>query len=160
MGVQRNLCVSEFRKENGATCFKLGSHILGEGPPDEWGPVHVYRQQGYRAAHGLPYNGPDADVVEAPGESYILYDSRIWHRAGVNRTDRKRAALLQAVIPVYIVPKTDTSRAYRNFIHSPIVEALTPLEQQELKALMITKIEGSGGKHVVTIDETLSELVG
>ena len=160
MGVQRNLCVSEFRKENGATCFKLGSHVLGEGPPDEWGPVHVYRQQGYRAAHGLPYNGPDADVVEAPGGSYILYDSRIWHRAGVNRTERKRAALLQAVIPVYIVPKTDTSRAYRNFINSPLVEALTPLEQQELKALMITKIEGSGGKHVVTIDETLSELVG
>ena len=29
MGVQRNLCVSEFRKENGATCFKLGSHALG-----------------------------------------------------------------------------------------------------------------------------------
>ena len=103
MGVQRNLCVSEFRKENGATCFKLGSHTLGEGPPDEWGPSHIYRQPGYRAAHGLPYNGPDADVVEAPGGSYILYDSRIWHRAGVNRTDRKRAALLQAVIPMYIM---------------------------------------------------------
>ena len=160
MGVQRNLCVSEFRKENGATCFKLGSHVLGEGPPDEWGPSHIYRQQGYRAAHGLPYNGPNADVVEAPGGSYILYDSRIWHRAGVNRTKLKRAALLQAIIPVYIVPKTDTSRAYRNFISSPLVEELTPLALKELKALMITKIEGSGGKHVVTIDETLSELVG
>ena len=160
MGVQRNLCVSEFRKENGATCFKLGSHVLGEGPPDEWGPGHIYRQQGYRAAHGLPYNGPDADVVEAPGGSYILYDSRIWHRAGVNRTERKRAAMLQAVIPVYIVPKTDTSRAYRNFINSPLVGALTPLELQELKALMITKIESAGQKHVVTIDETLSEMVG
>ena len=159
MGVQRNLCVSEFRKENGATCFKLGSHVLGDGPPDEWGPGHIYRQQGYRAAHGLPYNGPDADVVEAPGGSYILYDSRIWHRAGVNRTERKRAALLQAVIPVYIVPKTDTSRTYRNFIESPLVEELTPLELKELKALMITKIEGSGGKQVVTIDETLTEMV-
>ena len=159
MGVQRNLCVSEFRKENGATCFKLGSHVLGDGPPDEWGPGHIYRQQGYRAAHGLPYNGPDADVVEAPGGSYILYDSRIWHRAGVNRTERKRAALLQAVIPVYIVPKTDTSRTYRNFIESPLVEELTPLELKELKALMITKIEGSGGKQVVTIDETLTAMV-
>ena len=160
MGVQRNLCVSEFRKENGATCFKLGSHTLGEGPPDEWGPGHIYRQPGYRAAHGLPYNGPDADVVEAPGGSYILYDSRVWHRAGVNRTDRKRAAMLQAIIPVYIVPKTDTSRTYLNFINSPLVEELTPLEQKELKALMITKIEGSGGKHVVTTDEALSEIVG
>ncbi len=160
MGVQRNLCVSKFRKENGATCFKLGSHVLGEGPPNEWGPGHIYRQQGYRAANGLPYNGPDADVVEAPGGSYILYDSRIWHRAGVNRTELKRAALLQAVIPVYIVPKTDTSRAYRNFIESPLVEKLTPLELKELKALMITRIEGSGGKHVVTVDEALSEIVG
>ena len=159
MGVQRNLCVSEFRKENGATCFKLGSHTLGKGPPDEWGPGHIYRQPGYRATHGLPYNGPDADVVEAPGGSYILYDSRIWHRAGVNRTEFKRAALLQAVIPVYIVPKTDTSRAYRNFISSPFVEELTPLELQELKALMITRIEGSGGKHVVTIDESLTEMI-
>ena len=160
MGVQRNLCVSEFRKENGATCFKLGSHTLGEGPPDEWGPGHIYRQPGYRAAHGLPYNGPDADVIEAPGGSYILYDSRIWHRAGVNCTARKRAALLQAVIPMYIMPKTDTSRAYLNFINSPFVEELTALEQKELKALMITKIEGSGGKHVVTTDEALSEIVG
>ena len=160
MGVQRNLCVSEFRKENGATCFKLGSHTLGEGPPDAWGSSHICRQPGYRAAHGLPYNGPEADVIEAPAGSYILYDSRIWHRAGVNRTERKRAAMLQAVIPVYIVPKTDTSRAYRNFIESPLVKELTPLELKELKALMITKIDGSGGKHVVTIDETLSEIVG
>ncbi|MBV7334277.1 hypothetical protein KFU94_39785 [Chloroflexi bacterium TSY] len=30
LGVQRNLCVSAFRKENGAT--KLGSHTRGEGP--------------------------------------------------------------------------------------------------------------------------------
>jgi hypothetical protein len=57
------------------------------------------------------------------------------------------------------VPKTDTSRTYRNFIESPLVEELTPLELKELKALMITKIEGSGGKQVVTIDETLTEMV-
>ena len=160
MGVQRNLCVSEFRKENGATCFKLGSHVLGEGPPDEWGPGHIYREPGYRAAHGLPYNGPEADVVEAPGGSYILYDSRVWHRAGVNRTARKRAAILQAIIPMYIMPKTDTSRAYRNLIESPIVEELTPLELRELKSLMISKIQGAGGTHVVTVDEALSEIVG
>ena len=160
MGVQRNLCVSDFRKENGATCFKLGSHVLGEGPPDEWGPGHIYREPGYRAAHGLPYNGPEADVVEAPGGSYILYDSRVWHRAGVNRTARKRAAILQAIIPMYIMPKTDTSRAYRNLIESPIVEELTPLELRELKSLMISKIQGAGGTHVVTVDEALSEIVG
>ena len=33
------------------------------------------------------------------------------------------------------------------------------LELQELKALMITRIEGAGGKYVVTVDEALSEAV-
>jgi len=132
MGVQRNLCVSEFTKENGATCFKLGSHTRGVGPPDAWGTGHIYRERGYRAAHGLPYNGPDADVIEAPAGSYIIYDSRLWHRAGVNRTARKRAALLQAVVPMYIMPKTDTSRPYKNFLQSPLVEELTELERKEL----------------------------
>lgn len=98
------------------------------------GNSNHYRQPGYRAAHGLPYNGPEADVIEAPDGSYILYDSRIWHRAGVNRTKHKRAVLLQVVIPMYIMPKTDTSRPYRHFIQSSMVEELTPLEQKEFKA--------------------------
>ena len=32
LGVQRNVCVSEFTKERGATAFKLGSHALNHGP--------------------------------------------------------------------------------------------------------------------------------
>ena len=53
MGVQRNLCVSEFRKENGATCFKLGSHALGAGPPVEWGTGNANKEPGHREARGL-----------------------------------------------------------------------------------------------------------
>jgi len=136
------------------------SHTRGVGPPDAWGTGHICRERGYRAAHGLPYNGPDADVIEAPGGSYIVYDSRLWHRASVNRTERKRAAMLQAVVPMYIMPKTDTSRPYKAFIQSPLVEELTELEQKELKSLMVNKIEGPGGKFAITIDEKLSELVG
>ncbi|MBV7330709.1 phytanoyl-CoA dioxygenase family protein [Chloroflexi bacterium TSY] len=160
MGVQRNLCVSEFRKENGATCFKLGSHKAGVGPPDEWGTGHIYKEKGYRAAHGLPYNGPEADVVEAPAGTYIVYDSRLWHRAGVNRTAHKRAALLQAVLPMYIIPKTDTSRPYKAFLQSPLVDELTVLEQKELESLMVNKIEGPGGRYAITIDEELTDMVG
>ena len=159
MGVQRNLCVSEFRKENGATCFKLGSHTLGEGPPTEWGNGNTSRQDGYRESKGLPYTGPDADVVEAPPGSYIVYDSRIWHRAGVNRTPHKRAAMLQAVIPMYIMPFMDTSRPYKNFIHSPFADALTPLEQKELEAIMVNKMVGPAGHLAITVDEELTEKI-
>lgn len=159
MGVQRNLCVSEFRKENGATCFKLGSHTLGEGPPVEWGDGNAAREAGYRDTKGLPYTGPDADVVEAPPGSYIVYDSRIWHRAGVNRTPHKRAAMLQAVIPMYIMPFMDTSRPYKNFIHSSLVEELTALEQKELEAIMVNKMVGPGGHLAITVDEELTEKI-
>ena len=159
MGVQRNLCVSEFRKENGATCFKLGSHTLGQGPPIEWGNGNASRQDGYRESKGLPYTGPDADVVEAPPGSYIVYDSRIWHRAGVNRTPHKRAAMLQAVIPMYIMPFMDTSRPYKDFIHSPLAEELTTLEHRELEAIMVNKMVGPAGHLAITVDEELTEKI-
>ena len=81
----------------------------------EWGNGNTTREPGYREAKGLPYTGPDADVIEAPVGS-----SRIWHRAGVNRSERKRAAMLQAAVPMYIMPFIDTSRPYKDFIHSPL----------------------------------------
>ena len=159
MGVQRNLCVSEFRKENGATCFKLGSHTLGQGPPVEWVNGNTSRQDGHRETKGLPYTGPDADVVEAPPGSYIVYDSRIWHRAGVNRTPHKRAAMLQAVIPMYIMPFMDTSRPYKDFIHSPLAKELTALEHKELEAIMVNKMVGPQGHLAITVDEELTEKI-
>ena len=159
MGVQRNLCVSEFRKENGATCFKLGSHTFGQGPPVEWINGNTSRQEGVRESKGLPYTGPEADVVEAPAGSYIVYDSRIWHRAGVNRTEHKRAAMLQAVIPMFIMPFMDTSRPYKDFIHSPLVEELTELERAELEAVMVNKMVGPQGHLAITVDEELTERI-
>ncbi|RKU09442.1 hypothetical protein C6502_13065 [Candidatus Poribacteria bacterium] len=159
MGVQRNLCVSEFRKENGATCFKLGSHALGAGPPVEWGTGNANKEPGHREARGLPYTGPDADVVEAPPGSYILYDSRTWHRAGVNRTPHKRAAMLQAVIPMYMLPFRDTSRVYKRFINGPYVEELTELEKRELEALMVSRMLSPDGPLAITVDDELTERV-
>ncbi|MDE0426540.1 MAG: phytanoyl-CoA dioxygenase family protein [Candidatus Poribacteria bacterium] len=160
MGVQRNLCVSEFRKENGATCFKLGSHTLGQGPPIEWINGNTSRQDGFRESKGLPYTGPEADVIEAPPGSYIVYDSRIWHRAGVNRTERKRAAILQAVIPMFIMPFMDTSRPYKDFIHSPLADELTELERKELEAVMVNKMVGPAGHLAITVDEELTDRIG
>ena len=159
MGVQRNLCVSEFRKENGATCFKLGSHTFGQGPPVEWINGNTSRQEGVREHQGLPYTGPEADVVEAPAGSYIVYDSRIWHRAGVNRTAHKRAAMLQAVIPMFIMPFMDTSRPYKDFIHSPLAVELTELERIELESVMVNKMVGPQGHLAITVDDELTERI-
>ena len=148
-----------FGKENGATCFKLGSHALGAGPPVEWGTGNANKEPGHREARGLPYTGPDADVVEAPPGSYILYDSRTWHRAGVNRTPHKRAAMLQAVIPMYMLPFRDTSRVYKRFIKGPYVEELTELEKRELESLMVSRMLSPDGPLAITVDDELTERV-
>ena len=159
LGVQRNVCVSEFTKERGATAFKLGSHALGHGPPDSWGTAGTHGRPGYRAEHGLPYNGPDADVIEAPPGSIILYDSRTWHRAGVNRTAQPRAAMLQAVTPMFVMPKNNTSGAYRHFIQSAAYQQLTLREREEIRAMMVHRFLGPVGRDVITADAELTSIV-
>ena len=158
LGVQRNVCVSAFTKVRGATAFKLGSHALGRGPPNDWGTAAAHAKPGYRAERGLPYNGPDADVVEAPPGSIILYDSRTWHRAGVNRTEHKRAAMLQAMTPMFVMPKNDTSRAYRHFLQSPAYSRINAREREELRRLMVHRFLGPAGRDVISANPELSEL--
>lgn len=157
LGVQRNVCVSDFTKIGGATAFKLGSHAKDEPPPAAWGVASDHYQDGYRQAHGLPYTGPEADVIEAPGGSIILYDSRTWHRAGINRTDHKRAALLQAMTPMYVMPKNDTSRAYKELVDSDAYAALTERERNEMENLMVHQFIGPGGRYAITADKELTD---
>lgn len=158
LSVQRNVCVSEFTRDGGATIFKLGSHARNCAPPRQWGWGADYSRKGYRKEHGLPYGGPEADVVEAPAGSIILYDSRTWHRAGVNRTHHRRAAMLQAMVPMYIMPFSDTSAPYRAFVDSPAANELTDLERKEMQALMVHKIVGPGGAWAITVDKELTEM--
>ena len=66
----------------------------------------------------MPYNGPDADVIEAPAGSMILFDTRTWHRAGINRSGENRAAILMDITPAYIVPYSDTTVDYRALVES------------------------------------------
>ena len=157
LGVQRNVCVSEFTRERGATAFKLGSHAKDHGPPEEWGTAATQRTPGHRVEHGLPYNGPEADVIEAPAGSIILYDARTWHRAGVNRTPHSRAAMLQAMTPMYIMPKSDTSAAYKDFLTSPAHAGLSARERTELRNLMLHTFNGPGHQ-AITPDQELTEL--
>ena len=151
MGVQRNICISDFNRDNGATIFKLGSHTRGVGPPREWGNGATYIEPGYREKHGLPYDGAEADLIEAPSGSIIVYDARTWHRAGVNRTQNKRAAMLQAMVPMYIMPFYDTSVLYKDFIASPLLEQLDELERSELEEVLVSRM----GQVAITADVDL-----
>ena len=157
LGVQRNVCVSEFTKTRGATVFKLGSHVENHAPPEVWGNATAHAQPGYRAAHGLPYDGGAADVIEAPAGSIILYDARTWHRAGVNRTPHKRAAMLQAMLPAFVMPKNDTSRSYRAFMDCAAQQALNPRERDELRRLMVHRFPGPGGSYAIGPDRELTD---
>ena len=159
LGMQRNVCVSDFTKENGATLFKLGSHASNQPPPKEWGiSTHTYRR-GHRAEFGLPYAGPDADVIEAPAGTIVLYDARTWHRAGMNQTDKKRGAIIQALIPGFIVPFMDTSGTYKAFLASDACQQVTERERKEIEKLMVHKIVGPGGLFAIGIDQELTERV-
>ena len=158
MGVQRIICVSEFTKYRGATAFKLGSHALERGPPEHWGVARTAYHPDYRAANGLPYNGPEADVIEAPAGSMILFDTRTWHRAGVNRSDAKRAAILTDITPAYIVPYSDTTPDYRALVESEAYDELNERERREWERLMIHRFLGPAGpRSVIGTDRELTE---
>ena len=157
LGMQRNVCVSDFRKDNGATLFKLGSHASNAPPPKEWGLSTQTYRKGNRAKHGLPYGGPNADVIEAPAGTIVLYDARTWHRAGINSTNRLRGAMIQAMVPGFIIPFMDTSATLKAFHKSPAYEQVTERERKELDKLMIHKIMGPAGMFAITVDEELTE---
>ena len=134
--VQRNACISDFSKENGATAYKLGSHLADTLPPPEWNP----------ARHGpdptaRPYSGPDADVIEAPAGSIVLYDARTWHRAGFNRSNRKRAAMLMSFQTPDVIPKRDTRPVCKRLQKSPVYQQLDARQQREITELMMNRPE-------------------
>ena len=73
-GANAAWCLDDFTADNGATCFVPGSHRLHRPP------------------------GPDDHAVavpmEAPAGTLVVFESRLWHRTGFNRThDQRRAGL-------------------------------------------------------------------
>lgn len=135
--VQRNVCVSDFKKANGATAYKLGSH-LADNPPPEWNPA---RHGGPENAR--PYSGSEADVVEAPAGSIVLYDARTWHRAGINHSNRKRAAMLQSFQAADVIPKRDTRPVCKKLHDSPVYAQLNLREQREITKLLMNQPEST-----------------
>jgi ectoine hydroxylase-related dioxygenase (phytanoyl-CoA dioxygenase family) len=159
LGIQRNICVSDFRLENGATVFCLASYGAQAVPPAEWGRANQTWKKEHRAEHGLPYGGEETDVIEAPAGTIILYDARIWHRAGVNRTNRPRGAVIQAITPGFIIPFYDTTAPFRSWLESDVPDQLTERERRELEDLMLHRITGPQGVFAIAPDEALTERV-
>jgi ectoine hydroxylase-related dioxygenase (phytanoyl-CoA dioxygenase family) len=73
-GANAAWCADDFTAKTGATCFVPGSHLLNRPPTadDRDEPV----------------------PMEAPAGSLVVFNSRIWHRTGNNRTaDQRRAGI-------------------------------------------------------------------
>ncbi len=157
LGIQRNICVSDFRLDNGATVFCLASYRAHAVPPAEWGRANETWKPGRRAEHGLPYGGDETDVIEAPAGTIILYDARIWHRAGVNRTNRRRGAVIQAVTPGFIIPFYDTTAPFRSWLASDVPTQMTERERREFENLMLHRIVGPQGVFAIAPDDALTE---
>jgi ectoine hydroxylase-related dioxygenase (phytanoyl-CoA dioxygenase family) len=73
-GANAAWCVDDFTADNGATCFVPGSHLWHRPPAlDE-------------QVTAVP--------MEAPAGSLVVFESRLWHRAGRNGTsDQRRAGI-------------------------------------------------------------------
>jgi len=89
--VQLLLMLDDFTEENGATYLLSGSHRSGEKPSDE----AFFR---------------DAERAVGPAGSIVVFDSNLWHAAGVNRSDRPRRALTLAFTRPFIKQQLDYPR--------------------------------------------------
>lgn len=89
--VQLLCTLDEFLPETGATWFLGGSHREDRKPSD---------QEFF------------ANAVQPSAEAgrLLLFDSRLWHAAGVNRTDRPRRALTLTFTRPFLKPQFDYCR--------------------------------------------------
>jgi ectoine hydroxylase-related dioxygenase (phytanoyl-CoA dioxygenase family) len=73
-GANAAWCVDDFTADNGATCFVPGSHRWHRPP--------------------MPEDDAVPQPMEAPAGSLVVFESRLWHRTGNNRTaDQRRAGI-------------------------------------------------------------------
>ena len=66
LGVQRNVCVSDFTKVRGATAFKLGSHAKNEVPRTTGAPPPATRPAATGPSTACPTTGPMRTSLRRP----------------------------------------------------------------------------------------------
>ena len=77
MAIQSAWAVTEFTSQTGGPMIWPGSHLSGEGPPEE--------------PSTLP---PGGIVAEAPAGSVYLWDASLWHTGGINHSGQSRYSLI------------------------------------------------------------------
>ena len=77
MAIQSVWAIVDFTEETGAPMIWPRSHLSLEIPPEE--------------PETLP---PGGIIAEAPAGSVFLWDSSLWHTAGINSSDSPRYALI------------------------------------------------------------------
>ena len=107
--VQLLVMLDDFTEENGATYFLNGSHRSAERPADDL----FFR-----------------DAVRAVGDagSIVMFDSNLWHAAGVNRSANPRRALTLNFTRPFVKQQLDYPRA----LGYDRAQSLTPALRQLL----------------------------
>lgn len=101
--------LDDMTAENGATWLMPGGHQLPEKPSDA-----MFEEE--------------AIQIEAPAGSILLWDSRLWHKAGVNRTDRPRRILT----PIYTKPFFKAGMDYCRALGDEAMSVMSPTLKQLL----------------------------
>lgn len=101
--------VDDFTAENGATWLMPGSHRIDAKPAER-----VF----YAAAK----------QAEGKAGDILLFDSRLWHAAGRNRTDKPRRALTLTFSRPFMKPQLD----YPRFLGAAYAADLSPAVRQVL----------------------------
>eukprot|EP00747_Dinoflagellata_sp_TGD_P056426 gnl/TRDRNA2_/TRDRNA2_150081_c1_seq1.p1 gnl/TRDRNA2_/TRDRNA2_150081_c1~~gnl/TRDRNA2_/TRDRNA2_150081_c1_seq1.p1 ORF type:complete len:349 (-),score=25.84 gnl/TRDRNA2_/TRDRNA2_150081_c1_seq1:77-988(-) len=124
LGVQYNICVDEFRSDNGATQFIPGSHLKNASPPSELNDNGVASQWG-------------AVQFTAPPGAAIMYDAKTWHRQcpELNRSGKDRIAILNAVSPAWVVPMLSKSVEASRYAKSSVPAELNPRDRRVLERM-------------------------
>lgn len=95
-------CLDDFTEANGATRFVPGSHRLNRAP-----------RAGDAGCATVP--------MEAPAGSIVVFESRVWHKTGFNRTEAERRAGVFAwyTKPIYRQQENWSSRCSLPSASSP-----------------------------------------
>jgi len=100
--------VDPFLEDNGATMIVPGSRDFNRMPPAEFATKH-----------------PDgAEGVFAPAGSVLLFDAKMWHRSHWNLSANDRCAILNNVLPQWVMPMVDQSDCYDEFVSSGRADAV------------------------------------
>lgn len=132
LGVEFLTMVDSFSELNGATMLVPGSREFLTPPPGEYATAYP----------------EGAEHVCAPAGTVLLFDAKMWHRAHRNRSDGDRCAILNNVLPQWVMPMIDQAPCYDEFILSGKADAsLTQRERRDTDKIMQNVI---GGKPIRT----------